>query len=200
MNEDLCFVLNNRHLRLDQLLVEFNNIPMLYLCKDKENLYYSVLCTDIDEETYIIVQSNLTEIVKMFQQKITMRDLFLRKDSFWTVQAGADPYSDDCEKRPICDIPYDSLPYENATFKVDSQELAQYKTRLESELYSKPPISTSTFELSIQELEPIESIFVTQTKVLIDRLPLQFLKDGSNKQYQQTIDPNQNNSAETSAA
>ena len=100
MNKELCFVIEKKKLYLEKILVEYNDIPIFYLCRNDDE-YYLVLCSNIDEEKYIIVKPARMEVLDMLNGKLSMRDIILRQESFWKVVAGEDISMDSVEMRPI---------------------------------------------------------------------------------------------------
>ena len=60
MDKQLCFKLDDNKLYLDQTLVNYNGIPIFFICKGKEE-YYLVLCTDYENYNYIIVIISVKE-------------------------------------------------------------------------------------------------------------------------------------------
>lgn len=89
----LCFKLNNDELYSDQILVNYNGIPIFLICKGK-NEYYLVLCTNCDDYNYIIVTITTNDIYNLLNQKITMRAVMLKQTAYWEVISG-DKIEDD---------------------------------------------------------------------------------------------------------
>ena len=54
VNSKLCFRIENIELYLEQVLVDYMDIPIFFLCKGVGE-YYLVLCTNINELNYIIL-------------------------------------------------------------------------------------------------------------------------------------------------
>ena len=52
MKKTLCFILENKNLYLDKVLVSFNDTPIFYTCLDQNSNYYLVLCTDLNNFNY----------------------------------------------------------------------------------------------------------------------------------------------------
>ena len=82
MNKLLCFKLNNDELYYDQILVDYNNIPIFFICKGKKG-YYLVLCTDCDNYNYIVVTITTDDIYNLLNQKITMKAVILKQPTYW---------------------------------------------------------------------------------------------------------------------
>lgn len=133
MNKELCFIIDKKKLYLEKVLVEYNDIPIFYLCR-AEDEYYIVLCSNIEDEKYIIVKTVKMQLLNMLKGKLSMRELILCQDSFWEVTAGEEILQDDVEKRPICQIEYGALPYEDAYYEIPSQEIEDYIQQFENKL------------------------------------------------------------------
>ena len=48
MNKELCFILENKNVYLDHILVDYEYVPIFLLCKDDECQYYLELFTNIE--------------------------------------------------------------------------------------------------------------------------------------------------------
>ena len=59
MNTELCFYIEKKDIYLEQILVDYMNVPIFFLCKDDKQ-YYLALCSNMDELNYIVVQISLT--------------------------------------------------------------------------------------------------------------------------------------------
>lgn len=84
MDKQLCFKLDDNKLYLDQTLVNYNGIPIFFICKGKEE-YYLVLCTDCKNYNYIIVIISVNDIYNLLHQKITMKKIILKQKEYWKV-------------------------------------------------------------------------------------------------------------------
>lgn len=132
MNKEMCFKIDSNELFLEQVLVEYNKIPIYFVCKDENQVYYIVLCIDIDEEKYIIVKTEIESLINLFRHKITMRDIILVADKYWEVTAGNDICNDICIQFDIEKINKDDLPLGNSYFKVLSKTHQTYFDELEN--------------------------------------------------------------------
>lgn len=137
MNDVLCFILNENPLFLDEVLIELDHTPLLFICKDKQNQYYAVLATDIEKESFVIVKTDVGEILRLFSQKISMRDLFVQENEFWSVIAGETPEKDRYTLEPMENIPTQLLPYEDSPFLVATETLATYQAQLKASLWKE---------------------------------------------------------------
>lgn len=125
MSDELCFIIDGQKLYMDQILVDYDNIPIFYLCKSGKE-FYLVLCADLEEERYIIVKPSCEEILDMLCGKITMRDTMIVQSFFWEVFAKEEWINDIVVKKDICQMPCDVLPYEGVYFKAVTPQIQEY--------------------------------------------------------------------------
>lgn len=130
MNRTLCFHIENKNLYLEQVLIDYNHIPIFFLCKD-ERQYYLALCIDIEEFNYIIVTLSVSELSNLLHGNIPMRDIFLKKDYYWEVISNEDIFSDTVTKHKINQLIYSLLPKENVYFQVLTEEVETFIQKLD---------------------------------------------------------------------
>lgn len=126
MNNEICFKIDSRELFLEQVLVEYNKIPVYFVCKDNNEMYYVALCVDIDDEKYIVVETEIERLVNLFRKKITMRDIILAEEMYWEIIAGDDLSDDMSTQFNIEQINKENLPYSNSYFMILSTEHQEY--------------------------------------------------------------------------
>lgn len=131
------FDIDGKALFLDKTLIDFNMLPVFFVCKDDNDSYYICLCTDFDEFYYIVVESSIDEIYRMLDGKITMRDVFLKKDYFYNIQSYNDLEYNEVKKMDIVCIDKDELPYEGEYYEILSQSDQEYKEKIRRLLESK---------------------------------------------------------------
>lgn len=129
MNKELCFVLDGKELYLDQILVDYDDIPIFYLCKSGDERYL-VLSADLDEEKYIIVKPSQKEILDMLCGKTAMREVITEQSFFWEVFAKEEYSEDIVVKKDICQMPDGVLPYKDAYFKAVTPQIKEYIAKL----------------------------------------------------------------------
>lgn len=132
----MCFKLGNECLYSEQMLVEFNEDPVFYICKSQTGKYYVVLCLDVEEGNYTIINSDVHDILLMLYGKITMRNLYKRVDYFWKVCVGKKIEEDVVSKYNIEDIDTSILPYEGAYFVIYNQKIEDYALKLKKSVQS----------------------------------------------------------------
>ena len=135
MEKTLCFRISGIDLFLEQILVEYNNIPIFFVCSDNRQRYL-VLCTDISEYNYVITKITIDKLYAMLSGKCPMRDVFFEQKYFWEIISGEDIEFDNVMKKDIVQIKEELLPEENSFFSVLDSETAAYLERIRSELYS----------------------------------------------------------------
>lgn len=123
----ITFILNGVALYTEKVLVEFE-MPLLFICKDKSNKRYSVLCVDSDEERYLIVESRIRDIVQMIQNTITMKELFLKaKNSIaWMVKSGKTLSEDYVDTIDILNVEDEDLPADGAMYEIYNADIHDY--------------------------------------------------------------------------
>ena len=87
MNTELFFYIEKKDIYLEQILVDYMNVPIFFLCKDDKQ-YYLALCSNMDELNYIVVQISLTDTYNLLHGKIAMRDVFLKQEEYWEIFSG----------------------------------------------------------------------------------------------------------------
>lgn len=125
MSKELCFRIEHNDLFLKQVLVDYNNIPIFFLCQGKYKNYLS-LCVDIENYNYVIVEVSLFDIYDLLHGNVSMRDAILNHKEYWMVTSGEDVSNDIVERKTIKDIDQSWLPQEGAYFKVLTESIEQY--------------------------------------------------------------------------
>lgn len=79
---DLCFenIKKIGNLYLIQILLEFENEPILFLCHDENQKKYLCLCSEIrKEQKWIIVECKQKALSELLKKEIDIRMTFLKK-------------------------------------------------------------------------------------------------------------------------
>ncbi len=134
MMNELCFVIEERNLYMEQILVEYENVPIFYVCSDGTD-FYLVLCRDIEKELYIVVKTNLVSISNMLRGRLTMREIITKEAKYWDVSAGEEVFDDIVIEKTMDQIPLQDLPYENSYFQLATRELEVFLERIEHKLF-----------------------------------------------------------------
>ena len=130
MNKDLCFYIENENLYFEQVLIDYNYIPIFFLCKSEQQ-YYLALCLDIEEFNYIIVTLSLSDLSNLLHGNIPMRDIFLKQDYYWEVISNENVFSDTVTKHKINHLNHSLLPKENTYFQVLTEEVKTFIQKLD---------------------------------------------------------------------
>lgn len=109
MNKELCFKLNDDELYLDQILVNYNGIPIFFICKGSKG-YYLVLCTDYENYNYIIVLIYINDIYNLLHNVITLRAIMLKQNQYWEVLSGDKIDEDTVTLKSMNEIDFSCLP------------------------------------------------------------------------------------------
>ena len=131
MNQTLCFVINHVEIYLEQVLVENDGVPILFVGKNNERRYL-ILCVDMDVLRYFAVRISRKDLSDLLQGTVPMRDIFLRQAVFWDIAAGDDMKDDAIVGHCISNIDADMLPREGAVFEVLTENVAQYVRKIKN--------------------------------------------------------------------
>ena len=131
MDERLCFVINQMEIYLEQVLVETDGIPVLFVGKSNERRYL-ILCVDTDVLRYFAVRISRKDLCDLLQGTVPMRDIFLRQAIFWDITAGDNMKDDVIVGRSISNIDADMLPREGAVFEVLTADVEQYVRKIKN--------------------------------------------------------------------
>lgn len=134
MENERIFIIDNKILLLDKVLVEFNGTPIFFVCKSGEE-YYIALYVEGDVDHYFVTPITLMQLSKMLCGKITMRNLILQSKVYWDVLAGASMDEDIVGLNNTENIPLETLPYEDAYFEIATEELKEYVKTIDEKLY-----------------------------------------------------------------
>lgn len=147
MNKELCFFIENKELYLEQVLVDYNDVPIFFLCRNEEQ-FYIALCTDLEELSYIVEKLSSVDVYKLLHGKSTMRDTLLSHEEYWEIISGEEISLDKVIKRTIDCMDRSVLPEENAYFQILTEE-----ARLYVEAFDKEYLSNENFHVSDEKLD-----------------------------------------------
>lgn len=179
MTNDLFFVINQEHVYIDLELINFNDIPVFFICKSREK-YYLALCYDLDEEKYIVIETKTILLLDMLTQKITMRDMYKHVDSFWQIEYGDNPEQDVVYQKQIGELDTSLLPIEGEVYEVFDDDVKEYREKLWTNIvanavYKSIKKSYSLLSASLENLtnninqyfETIEKLTLTEPSVAV---------------------------------
>ena len=178
---NVYFVINGKKLYLDFMLEELNDMPFFYVCKDDANAKYLVLCTDFDNEEYILVRVTLHDLRDMLYGAMDIRNAFLGK-ACWDVKCIGNTYKDDIVA--VCEnVPIDYLPEEGAKYELLDIEHIKYAERIQYEYETMlQNISMVSYQGHVFD-ERIESESNLLTKTVDEEF---FFKYSDKKEYRLT--------------
>lgn len=133
MNKELCFILENKNVYLDHILVDYEYVPIFLLCKDDECQYYLALCTNIENGEYIVVKISLLSVYNLLHGNIAMRDVILNQKMFWKVVSGDEIKNDIINQYPINHINDQDLPEKDVKFKILQKHIKEYVQKFDKE-------------------------------------------------------------------
>lgn len=134
MNNKLCFRIENIELNLEQVLVDYMDIPIFFLCKGESN-HYLVLCTDIDELNYIIVKLCMNDLYELLHGERSIRNTILKQNEYWNVISGKEISLDKVEKLSTPKLDVSLLPKEDVYFEIVSTKLENYVKKFDTEYF-----------------------------------------------------------------
>ena len=134
MNSNLCFRIEGIELYLEQVLVDYMDIPIFFLCKGESN-YYLVLCTDIDELNYIIVRLFMNDLYELLHGEGSIRNTILKQNEYWNVISGKEIPLDKIEKLSTPKLDVSLLPKENTYFEIVSTKLENYVKKFDTQYF-----------------------------------------------------------------
>ena len=132
MDRELCFRIEGIELYLEQVLVDYMDIPIFFLCKG-EGDYYLVLCTDIDGLNYIIVKLSMSDVYELLHGGESIRNAILKQEEYWNVISGEEISLDKVGKLSISELDVSLLPKGNAYFEIVSTKLENYVKKFDTE-------------------------------------------------------------------
>lgn len=151
MSKELCFCIENNNLYLEQVLVNYNDIPIFFLCKDNFQ-YYIALCTDINEFNYIITNVSSLGVYNLLHGKIPMRNIFTDKKEYWEVISGEEISLDIVTKYPISYLDISLLPEEDACFKILTKEIDTFVQNFDNEFFNTRHFNNTKKDIIVDEI------------------------------------------------
>lgn len=151
MSKELCFNIEGINLYLEQILVDYMDVPIFFLCSGKKQ-YYVVLCTDVDELNYMVLKLPLVDVYNLLHGKMAMRDIILKQKEYWDVISGENVASDRVVKKEIDSVDITLLPEENACFEVLTEQIQLFVQGFDNEFFATKHFTESDKKADINEL------------------------------------------------
>ncbi len=168
MKEILCFCINGENIYRDQILVEYNDVPIFFICKGLSG-YYGVLCVDTEEMRYVVVRTSSIEISRMLNGELTMYDFFVGHATYWEVETSTEINSDVVKLKEMNEAVKQNFPESGAYYEILTDDEQDYAKRIETEargdysrIYSKK-IYSEIFTLGEMEASAYNVIKTVQT-------------------------------------
>ena len=146
MSGSKCFYIEGKYLYLEQTLVEYNGIPIYFLCRSDKR-YYTVLCIDIDELMYVVVRTAASDVYSLLHGRIPMRNVILKEDHYWQVISAEDMLQDDVRYLAMDELDHSLLPEAGACFEVLSDEVRTFVEKFDSEFLNSETFSRVSEEI-----------------------------------------------------
>ncbi len=150
MSKELCFCIDGSELYLEQVLVDYMDIPIFFICKSNQQ-YYIALCYDLDELQYIIVEVSVADVYELLHGNIPMRDTITKQRSYWRIISGENIHSDTVEKCNMDCLDRSILPEKGACFKILTKEMESYVHMFDSLFFSREFFRKSDIKVSVNE-------------------------------------------------
>lgn len=141
MNKELCFCIEGSKLYLEQVLVDYNDIPIFFICKD-DTSYYVVVCADVEELRYIVVKVSDVDLYSLLHGYISMREIFTLQETFWEIISGEEIETDIISYKVIEKIDSSVLPKQGAYFEILTDEIDLYVNKFDDEFFSNERFQT----------------------------------------------------------
>ena len=140
MEKTLCFIIDQKNIYLDKVLVELN-FPLLFVCKDENAQYYMAMCIDAYHLIYLVAHCKASDISDVILGNITIRHLWESMDQCWKISTDDEMKNDRVEMICTDEIKDSELPEKGETYIVESDDIRKYALSLED---------NQTFEMKIQ--------------------------------------------------
>ena len=142
IKNEVCFNIENTEIVLEQVLVDYMDIPIFFLCKNQAQ-YFIALCTNIDELNYIVTKLSTSDVYDLLHCKIPMRDVILKQNEYWNIIPGDNVLSDVIEKKSIDSLNKELLPEENACFEVLTKKVKLFVEKFDREFFENKHFNQS---------------------------------------------------------
>lgn len=136
MKGTVFFEIEGKELIVEQVLVEYNEAPIFFVCKD-ENSYYIASCIDLEKERYFVASVELSGLAKMLHGQVSMRKFLLQSEEYWDIVVGEDVSQDIVIKKKIAEVCLEDLPYENTYFTIATKEIERYVEAIDAKIYTE---------------------------------------------------------------
>lgn len=151
MEATLCFNIEGIELYLEQVLVDYNDIPIFFLCTGEREQYLA-LCYDINELNYIIVKVSMEDVYNLLHSKITMRNIILKQKFYWSVLSGEEISLDRVLKNDISELDLSILPCEGAYFTILTKEIETFTNQFDSKYFENKYLYKNSYNYQFTDV------------------------------------------------
>lgn len=154
MGKELCFIIENENIYLEQVLVNYIDIPIFFLCRGKKQ-YYIALCTDISKLIYIITKLSFSDAYCLLHGKMPMRDAILKQKEYWLVYSENEISSDIVTKHEMSMLKCELLPEDGAVFQILTKQVETFVQEFEKEFFATKYFTESEKKADLNDLDEV---------------------------------------------
>ncbi len=115
-----CFTLHNKnHIYLDKVLVDFNGMPIFFICINEKEQYYVCYCYDMEDLKYIVTEISVSHLCSLIRGEYSFRDAVIHNNMCFdiiTFQENEEFLCDIVVLKPASHLPEEILPYPNTYY------------------------------------------------------------------------------------
>ena len=124
-------VKNIGQLNYEKIIVRFD-IPLLFTCTDINDNRYIVVCADEDKGIYVVGKTNISDLLHMLKNDITMYDYFRQREELYTISYDYDSGEFVWEPTSQDLISDDMLPDKGAYLELSNAAICDYIEQLKN--------------------------------------------------------------------
>ena len=124
-------VKNIGQLNYEKIIVRFD-IPLLFTCTDINDNRYIVVCADEDKGIYVVGKTNISDLLHMLKNDITMYDYFRQREELYTISYDYDSGEFVWEPTSQDLISDDMLPDKGADLELSNAAICDYIEQLKN--------------------------------------------------------------------
>lgn len=150
--DKMIFKINNNMLNMEAVLVDYNGLPVFYVCVDEEHNRYFVLCIDLENYVYYVAKTSVSLILSLLSGTQSIKRAFLESDEFWEISEGETVDDDIVKKISRNALADELLPKKNAFYEIYNNLIKNYYKKLIGEIscsddWEKMPVQHSSEEI-----------------------------------------------------
>ena len=124
-------VKNIGQLNYEKIIVRFD-IPLLFTCTDINDNRYIVVCADEENGLYVVGKTNISDLLHMLKNEITMYDYFRQREKLYTISYDYDSGEFVWEPTSQDLINDDMLPDKGAYLELSNDSICDYIEQLKN--------------------------------------------------------------------